>query len=528
MASLIDPGTGRPIKLSEVSPSPEILNLRREIAEVLRRRAMRSKYDAAQTTSQNENHWHWADELSPNAANSLAVRKKLRSRSRYETANNGYLRGILLTKSQDTIGSGPTLQITDVRFTTEQKTQIEKAFKRRAKKIQLRRKLRQMSFAKMQDGEGFAFRTVDRKLQDGVKVNQTVIECDQVSHFEAFPADGTTGYVEIDGVRYSQISGEPEQYHLLNQHPGDNHLFTPNPITGRWVNARDVIHWFRRDRPWNRGIPETVSTLPLWALLRRYTLAVVQNAEIAADFTVLLKSIQAPGIAPFASTGSSSSTSPAADWFDAFPVDRGLMTVLPDKYEATQLDPKQPVSVYDVFVNALIQEAARPLLVPRNLALGNSGGYNMASGALDMQMYNAAIKDERCDCEDEVLDKDLHQWWFEAVRTPDYFADEVGGESTSSVVRKFAQLRNEPPDHVWRWDDVQEHTDPVKVATALNILHAGGHLSDVDIQEGRFNRRVEDHYENLEQQNKRRKELGLISTPDQQSQGESEPKESEE
>jgi hypothetical protein len=40
----------------------------------------------------------------------------------------------------------------------------------------------------------------------------------------------------------------------------------------------------------------------------------------------------------------------------------------------------------------------------------------------------------------------------------------------------------------------------LKVAQAIDVLFKSGHISDTDIQEGRFNRRVEDHYRNLEKQ----------------------------
>ena len=511
MGQILHPVTGRP--MATTAPSSQVQEIRRQILEHLRKRSLHAQYDAAQSTSQNENHWRWADILSPNSTNSLPVRTRLRSRSRYEVANNGYLKGIVLTKSQDIVGSGPTLQVIDSRFTLEQKGLIEIAYQRRAKQIKLRRKLRQLCHAKIQDGEGFAVRIDNTRLRSSVRVDQKIVECDQISHYDMSVVKPAQ-YLEIDGIRFSSVSGEPTSYHLLNAHPGERDVWDLPSNDGRWIAAEHVIHWFRRDRPWNRGIPETAVTLPLWALLRRYTLAVVQNAEIAADFTVLLKSLQAPSVTPFPLSGSPGEPSSSVDdWFASFPVDRGLMTVLPDGYDLSQLDPKQPVTMYDDFVCALVQEAARPLLVPRNMSLGNSGKYNMASGALDRQLYAGAIKDERHDCEDEVLDKDLGQWWFEAVRTPNYFSDDRNGRGLADVVVRSADLRYEPPDHTYRWDEIVEHTDPVKVATAMNLLHQAGHLSDVDIQEGRFNRRVEDHYSNLAQQQQVREKLGLSITP---------------
>lgn len=515
LKGLFDRGRGRrPFRAAEVRPTAGIQRIREDIIQELanshntwraaRHGARATKYDAAQDTYQNENHWMWATDLSPDSANSLPVRRKLRNRSRYEAANNGYLKGIILSKTGDTVGTGCSLQITDPRFTSEQRQIIEKAYEKHQRKAKQRRKLRQMCMAKARDGEAFSMRVISRSINSRVRTMQKIIECDQFSHYtEPIKSDGT----EVDGLRINKRTGEVEAYFLLDQHPGESFSFQKSPLSGKWVPEKEITHWFRRDRPWLRGIPETIPTLPLWALLRRYTLAVVQNAEIAADFTVLLKSMQGPAVVPFSSSGTPaqpSETNPN-NWFDSFPVDRGLMTVLPEGYDITQLDPKQPVSMYDTFVNALIQEAARPLLVPRNMAIGNSGDYNMASGALDRQLYIGAINGERCECAEDVLDRDLEQWWFEAIRIPDYFAD----DSIRSTIGQFSELREEPPDHTYRWDEIPEHHDPVKTAQAVNILHMAGHLSDIDIQEGRFNRRVEDHYANLEEQQRRREELGI-------------------
>ena len=52
------------------------------------RRVIRARYDAAVTSDDNRRHWANADGLSANAANSSTVRRTLRNRARYETANN--------------------------------------------------------------------------------------------------------------------------------------------------------------------------------------------------------------------------------------------------------------------------------------------------------------------------------------------------------------------------------------------------------------------------------------------------------
>ena len=91
-------------------------------------RVVRARYDAAVTTDDNRRHWANADGLSPNASNSAEVRRILRNRARYETANNSYARGIVLTLAHDVVGTGPRLQM--LTGDSEANRRIEQAFRR--------------------------------------------------------------------------------------------------------------------------------------------------------------------------------------------------------------------------------------------------------------------------------------------------------------------------------------------------------------------------------------------------------------
>ena len=85
--------------------------LRRTDVRALARRRLRAGFDSAETTDNNRRHWARADALSPDAAASPEVRRTLRNRARYEVANNSYARGIVLTLANDTVGTGPRLQM---------------------------------------------------------------------------------------------------------------------------------------------------------------------------------------------------------------------------------------------------------------------------------------------------------------------------------------------------------------------------------------------------------------------------------
>ena len=74
-------------------------------------RSVRARYGAAVTNDDNRRHWASADGLSANSANSAEVRRVLRNRSRHESANNSYCRGIILTLAHDVVLRPPTVKM---------------------------------------------------------------------------------------------------------------------------------------------------------------------------------------------------------------------------------------------------------------------------------------------------------------------------------------------------------------------------------------------------------------------------------
>ena len=69
------------------------------------------RFDAAQTTRDNIRHWAMADYLSADQEANPEIRKTLRMRSRYEVANNSYAKGLVQMLANDTIGTGPRIQL---------------------------------------------------------------------------------------------------------------------------------------------------------------------------------------------------------------------------------------------------------------------------------------------------------------------------------------------------------------------------------------------------------------------------------
>lgn len=397
-------------------------------------RLVRARYDAASTSDDNRRHWANADGLSANAANSPDVRRVLRNRARYEVANNSYARGIVLTLGHDVVGTGPRLQL--LTTNADANNRIEHEFGRWAKAIGLAEKLRTMRLARAEDGEAFAVLTSNPRLATQVTLDLKLIEADQVTTPDLNPLERN-----IDGIVFDE-AGNPVEYHVLKQHPGDNRFgFAMLPSDYERLPAESVIHWFRTDRPGQaRGIPDIMPALPLFAQLRRFTLAVLAAAETAADFAGILYT-DAPA----------NGEADAAEPFEPIELEKRALLTMPGGWKMSQMEAEQPSTTYGEFKREILNEIARCLNMPANVARADSSGYNYASGRLDHQTYFKAIRVEQSHLECIVLDRILAAWLDEAALIPGLLPEGLPPIGTW--------------EHQWFWDG-NEHVDPAKEATA--------------------------------------------------------------
>ena len=359
---------------------------------------VRGRYDAAATTDENRCHWANADLLSVNAANNPKVRQTLRSRARYEVANNSYAKGIVSTLANDSIGTGPRLQmLTD---DAEANRVVEQEFMRWADSVSLPEKLRTMRMGRAESGEAFAMLVANPRLDSPVKLDLRLIEADQVAtpYINQFLFKANA----VDGIVFDAY-GNPVEYHVLKNHPGDTIAgFT---LDYDRVPASSMIHYFRADRPGqSRGIPEITPALPLFAQLRRYTLAVLAAAETAADFAAVL----------FTDAPANGEADPVEP-MDLVELERRMATVLPGGWRLGQIQAEQPATTYGEFKKEILNEIARCLSVPYNVAACNSSGYNYASGRLDHQTYFKSIRVDQSQLGLSVLDRVLRAWLDEAI-----------------------------------------------------------------------------------------------------------------
>jgi len=401
------------------------------------RRMIRAGFDSAATNDGNRRHWMHADGLSADAAASPEVRRILRNRARYETANNSYAKGIVLTLANDVVGTGPRLQLlTDDEIGN---SRLEHAFAAWSKEIGLPEKLRTMRMARATDGEMFVVLTSNPNLRSPIKLDLRLIEADQVTTPDLSILDDGA----VDGIVFDSF-GNPVEYHMLKGHPGDARTGFLGIEYDR-VPAESVIHYFRADRAGqSRGIPDITPALPLFSQLRRFTLAVLGAAETAADFAgILYTDTPANGEAE------------AVEPMDAIELEARSLLTMPGGWKMAQLKAEQPATTYAEFKREILNEIARCLNMPFNIAAGNSSGYNYASGRLDHQGYfkNIRVEQEHLAC--SVLDRILSAWLDEAVLVSDLIPLRLRTQIASGI----------GVSHQWFWDGT-EHVDPAKEANA--------------------------------------------------------------
>ena len=406
---------------------------------------VRGRYDAAQTTEENRRHWANADILSADAANNYRVRTLLRSRARYEVANNSYARGIVSTLANDTIGTGPRLQmLTDDDATNRL---VEQEFSLWSDAVGLPEKLRTMRMARAESGEVFGMLVANPRVDSPVKLDLRLIEADQVATpiFLREPS----GLNAVDGIVFDQ-HGNPVEYHVMKTHPGAT--MVGFSLDFDRVPAESMIHYYRADRPGqSRGIPEITAALPLFAQLRRYTLAVLAAAETAADFAAVL----------FTDAPANGEADPVEP-MDLIELERRMATVLPGGWRLGQIQAEQPSTGFAEFKKEILNEIARCLGMPYNIAAGNSSGYNYASGRLDHQTYFKAVRVEQDQIGLTVLDRVLRAWIDEAI----LISDLLPRWMRTAAFRDLT--------HQWFWDG-QSAVDPLKEAIGADHAIAESH-----------------------------------------------------
>lgn len=426
---------------------------------------IRASYDAARTDGYHTQHWTGADALDANGTNSLAVRRRLTQRSRYETENNGFGKGVTLTQANYVIGRGPKLRMQT--GSPGFNAMVEAAWLRWSSRVHMARKFRTAEKAKVRDGETFIIAKQNPSLRDVVKLDLAGIECEQCTSLNLRTGEP----YRVDGIKFDEF-GNPEYYEVLKYHPGSSWYTATN--TTEKIPAKFVFHLYREDRfGQQRAVPEVTSTLNLFAQGRRYREATIAAAENIANFSILTKTQAAPY-----------DGADAVRPYSTLPIEKGMMVHLPMGWDAYQPKAEQPTASYDQFVRSQVSEETRPLSMSYSIAAADSSGNSFSGTKNDHLIYYAAVDVDQADFEDMVLEPLFELWFEEAVKAYGWAVDA------------------EPvPSHAWAWP-AKPKIDDQKTATARQIDLDTGVVTLEDLW-------IEDGYDPDEQWDKLARQNGM-------------------
>ena len=403
---------------------------------------VKAKYDAAQTTELNKNHWSQSDYLSADAALQPMIRRKLNARARHECDNNGYLSGMASRLATDMVGTGPRLYLDCGEDADERAVeQVERNFYDYCESISFASKLKEQRSGYCIDGDRFGL-FVQNGARRGVQLDWVTVEAEQVADPTLFYKPG-----ESEGLRRDRWQNVTH-YHVLDEHPGSALGYMGITGKGRWIQAEFVTHWFNKRRTGQtRGIGEVVPVLELFAALRRFTNATLTAAEVAAALSLILET-NLPA----------ENTAGAQGLWETFPIVRGMSMSAPEGWSAKQLKAEHPTTTFSEFERRILTQIGCALDMPYIVAVMDSSIANYSSMRGDRLIYQKRVGVDRNDASLLINDRLFQKWADEAAVTDDLIPEGL------------------PPRDEWDWSwgwDGWEYVDPLKEATAEQVALAG-------------------------------------------------------
>ncbi len=415
----------------------------------------RAYFDSAATNRLNEKHWMDASNLDINTIIRGDI-QTLRNRCRYEILNNTYAVGIMETLADYVIGKGPRPQLSSENESFNEECEdkflawlAESDF---TGTMDFGQFLRMQSiYSPCESGGSLTILKNDPTVgRNRASLRLLAVEMERLTD----PLTSMPSAKMHDGIEFDE-NMRPAWYYILKSNPGDG--YADSFFETDRIPANQVIHYYRVFRPGQHiGIPWLASALPLFAYWRRYTLATIQAAETAAEIAGILKNTVDPSTSDEEDIASN----------DVIELERNALLTVPRGWDMQQIKPEQPPTNYQMFKREIINEIARCVNMPYNLAAADSSTYNYASGRLDHQSFYRFVQTLRGQIEHIILNRIFREWLNEAWLIPGFFRTP---SSFDDVVRAAETIQ-------WFWPGYK-HVDPVKEAQAEKIRLENGTLT---------------------------------------------------
>lgn len=367
------------------------------------------RFDGARFNPADRGTWAHVDLMSIDAANDKATRERIRARARYVVANNAYAAGAVQSVVNACVGTRPRIQLYTNDLDAQAVSMIEADFMEWAAAVNLPSKLRAGRFARFVDGEAFLILYTNKRLETscGVKMDVKPIDADRVTSDYFAPLSH-----DVDGV-YLDEYGNALKYRVLDRHPGDvKSLENLNEAT--IYDARRVCHWFNQQYPeQHRGVSELAPALELFALIDRYSKAVVQASETAADIAMVFTTDSVSDDGAYSIDDAPTAAQGDGPPFAQIPWSRGMTMTAPEGWSVKQVNAEQPSSSYSMLVNEVLSQIGASIGVPKLLMKNSAENYNYSSARVDLQQFQIKTRLDRQTLTASVLNPIFRAWWNE-------------------------------------------------------------------------------------------------------------------
>ncbi|HAM41696.1 MAG TPA: phage portal protein [Candidatus Omnitrophica bacterium] len=209
--------------------------------------------------------------------------------------------------------------------------------------------------------------------------------------------DNAVNTASLSGGVKKDADGAPEQYHVLNQHPGS--LFRRNTAGSLTWTELDAfgktgaplcLHLFDKTRPGqSRGVPYLAPVVELIKQLGRYTDAEVMAAVVSGMLTVFVTNETGdPSLGPAATPDNP--TGDQAQQVDVTGMELGygsVLGLLPGEKIET-VNPGRPNPAFDPFMTAILRQIGMSLELPFEVLIKHFTSSYSASRAALMEAWD--------------------------------------------------------------------------------------------------------------------------------------------
>ena len=431
-----------------------------------------------------DDHFAAADieNRSADAQFNFETRDVLMQRARFETENNGWMRGMSRTFRNDVCGTTPRVQFTDTRLSPEARLHTERLIHQWWKDLNFAQKFRCQVQSHQRDGQGLGVlfpypghdldqnskeyqESLAAKFSNPVKIGYRLFDPARMQDWYGHELSGETEFK--DGKRYNDV-GECVEYRILKYHPGTDRaeeLLDDGADPYLYAPADRVVDLFEMDRPeQNFGVTQMQPLLRGGALLRQWRTAVVRMARKIARWTPYIKSTLDPATEDtLVRDEETGALMPAVQEYreefpDDFVLDDDQTNVVPEGWEAGSLESESALADNREFTHVAVNEMGAGLNIPFTKASKNTNEASYAGGQLENRDHEQNMRIIRYDLACNALDKTVVAFMVEAARIGDVLHPEV------QAIMKETQ-HPQIPEHHYHWDGSPE-VDPQKTSNA--------------------------------------------------------------